>query len=155
MKRLFPSAHLLFFSRVSLYFLSGVILLFSLSGLIVHISVISDVVFESIDIHLKLHPARSELVRLVISCMMFGILLLIRAPLNRKDLAFNTTCHWYGATFLYSSLIVACLFFLISADPLLFPNFGVDLRSRVYFWPFVNLFYIATSISFVYRSLQD
>ena len=155
MKRLFPSTQLLFFSRVSLYFLSTVILFFSMSGLIVHISVISDVLFNSIDIHLRLHHARSELVGLIISCMMFGILLLIRAPLNKKDHAFNTTCHWYGIVFLYSALLFACLLLLVTDNPLLFPFFGADPTSRIYIWPFVNLLYITTCISFVYRSLQD
>ena len=155
MKSLFPSAKMLFYSRVSLYFLSLVILLSSVSGLFIHISIMTDYVFNTIDIHVKLNHARTELARLITSCMMFGILLLIRAPLNRKDHAFNTTCHWYGLVFLYSAILFSSLFLLLNLDPPIFPYFSYHEHARIFFWPLVNLLYAATCISFVYRSLQD
>ncbi len=155
MKTLFPSPKLLFFSRLSLYFISALILIFSLSGLTASFSILTDMVFEDVDINVKLFHAQSELARLIISCLMFGILLLIRPPLNKKDHAFNTTCHWYGVVFLYSAALLACLVFLIHTNPSPFPMFEISLRSRAHYWPIVNIFYSAVCISFVYRSLQD
>ena len=155
MKSLFPSTRMLFFSRGSLYLFSFVILLFALSCFMVHISVITDLVIKSVDVHVKFNHARSELVRLTVSCMIYGMLLLMRAPFNKKDHDFNTTCHWYGAAFLYSAIFFIGLYLLVESEPAVFPIFGEHLYYRVFFWPVVNVLYLVLTVSFVYRSLQD
>ena len=155
MKRHLLPIQRVFYSRLSLYFFAAIVLFLAISGLATHVVILSGILLNSVGSDIKLGHARLEMARLIVLCVLFGVLLFTRRPLNKKDTNFNTTCSRYGRIFLASGLFLIAVFFLINLDPTFFPELQQHNRLRIFFWPLVNIFYIITSVGFVYYSLQD